>query len=63
MTRFEGRRIVKQDNGKMIVVNKKVDDSRKLPSEWAISDKKMGSQDINMINKKLGKKKKRKSKN
>ena len=63
MTRFEGRRIIKQDNGKMIVVNKKIDDSRKLPSEWAISDKKMNSQDINMINKKLGKKKKRKSKN
>lgn len=63
MNGFKGKKIIKQDNGKVIVVNKKQkDDNPLVPSEWSISDKKLNSQDINMINKRLGKKNKRKFK-
>lgn len=50
--------ILKQDNGKMVVVNKKKTNNSKVPSEW--TNKKMSKYDINAINKRLGKKKKRK---
>ena len=42
----------------MVVDNKKKTNNSKVPSEW--SNKKMSKYDINAINKRLGKKKKRK---
>lgn len=63
MTYFKNKKIVKQDNGKMTIVNKKnIKDGHTLPSEWSISDKKLHDDDIHKLNKALKQKKKRNSK-
>lgn len=44
--------IVKQDNGQMVVVNRKKKNSSGIPSEW---NSKPSTRDINKINKKIKK--------
>lgn len=61
MSGLKGKRVVKQDNGKVVVVNRNTkNDNSAIPSEWSLSKRKLSSRDINMINQALGKKKKRK---
>lgn len=63
MTYFEGKKIIKQDNGQIVVVNRNdVDNSSSIPSEWSLSSDKLSSKDINKLNKALNKNKKRNSK-
>lgn len=63
MTYFEGKKIIKQDNGQVVVVNRNdVDNSSSVPSEWSLSSDKLSSKDINKLNKALNKNKKRNSK-
>lgn len=63
MTYFEGKKIIKQDNGQVVVVNRNdVDNSSSIPSEWSLSSDKLSSKDINKLNKALNKNKKRNSK-
>lgn len=63
MTYFEGKKIIKQDNGQVVVVNRNdVDNSSSVPSEWSLSSDKLSSKDINKLKKALNKNKKRNSK-
>lgn len=63
MRYFEGKKIIKQDNGQVVVVNRNdVDNSSSVPSEWSLSGDKLSNKDINKLNKALNKNKKRNSK-